>query len=123
MDASDCQIGNVKHLQGAVRLIRRSLTDSNPTLDMLNVFCLLFVGVGDNESLNAELRDSYIRGYKDYRERAKDDMDSFYDQIEKFKQILFDRNIDITLIDDLDDGIEAEIHAEWLNRFKKQYCK
>lgn len=123
MDASDSQIGNVKHLQGAVRLIRRSLTDSNPTLDMLNVFCLLFVGVGDNESLNAELRDSYIRGYKDYRERAKDDMDSFYDQIEKFKQILFDRNIDITLIDDLDDGIEAEIHAEWLNRFKKQYCK
>lgn len=24
---------NIKHLQGAIRLIRRSLTDSNPALD------------------------------------------------------------------------------------------
>jgi superfamily II DNA helicase RecQ len=30
---------NAKHLQGAVRLIRRSLTDINPALDLLNAFC------------------------------------------------------------------------------------
>jgi len=33
---------NILHLQGAIRLIRRSLAEYNPTLDFLNVFCLFF---------------------------------------------------------------------------------
>lgn len=125
MDPSDSQIGNVKHLQGAVRLIRRALTDSNPTLDMLNVFCLLFVGVGNNENLMEELHDSYVRGYKDYRERHLDNLDDFYNNIAKFKQILFSRNIieQITQFDDLEVSIEATIHADWLIKFSNKYCK
>ena len=34
---------NVMHLQGAVRLIRRALTEPNPALDLLNVFCIKFL--------------------------------------------------------------------------------
>ena len=32
---------NIKHLQGAVRLIRRSIADTNATLIMLNAYCLI----------------------------------------------------------------------------------
>ena len=53
---------NAKHLQGAVRLIRRSLTDINPALDLLNAFCLLYLGVNNNEILEKELQQSYFDG-------------------------------------------------------------
>ncbi|MBQ7189306.1 MAG: hypothetical protein IJR99_07810 [Kiritimatiellae bacterium] len=43
---------NVKHLQGAVRLIRRAETGAaNPVLSLLNVFCLCFLGFRDNDLL------------------------------------------------------------------------
>lgn len=43
---------NVKHLQGAVRLIRRAETGApNPVLSLLNVFCLCFLGFKGNDLL------------------------------------------------------------------------
>ena len=45
---------NVKHLQGAVRLIRRAAMETNPTLSLLNVFCLCYLGFRDNETLVEE---------------------------------------------------------------------
>ena len=45
---------NVKHLQGAVRLIRRAAMETNPTLSLLNVFCLCYLGFRDNEMLIEE---------------------------------------------------------------------
>ncbi len=58
--ASGSPKDNIKHLQGAIRLIRRSLTDSNPALDFLNVLCLLYLNIQGNDNLKRELRDSYV---------------------------------------------------------------
>ena len=122
---SSSQIDNIKHLQGAVRLIRRSLTGSNFTIDFLNVFCLLFLGVGDNLNLKNELQESYERGYRAYRELSKDKLVDFYDGIIKLKQKLMDKNIidNINLFDELEDAIEIEIHSDWLTNFTKNYCR
>lgn len=127
LDASS-QIDNAKHLQGAVRLIRRSLSSPNPTIDLLNVFCLLFLGVGDNEILKKELKNSYIAAYltlyKDYTNKTV-----FYQIIEEYKRQLNANNRHVALKKDLQDmdswEIEAElvIHSEWLHNFKNKYVK
>ncbi|HRH08211.1 MAG TPA: DEAD/DEAH box helicase, partial [Bacteroidia bacterium] len=64
-------IDNVKHLQGAVRLLRRSLTDSNPTLSLLNSFCIFFLGTNANENLERELIESYKEGMLGFAEQEK----------------------------------------------------
>lgn len=127
---SSSQIDNVKHLQGAVRLIRRSLIDSNnPTIDLLNVFCLLFLGVGDNEILKKELKDSYISAYLTLYKDYSTNKIAFYKIIEEYKKQLNANNRHVALKKDLQDidnwEIEAElvIHSEWLHNFKNKYAK
>lgn len=79
---------NIKHLQGAVRLIRRSLTEtSNPVLDFLNVFCILYLKVGNNKNLQNELKDSYCNGYTEFY-NLTEDKKLFYDKMEEFKKAL-----------------------------------
>lgn len=78
---------NIKHLQGAVRLIRRALTESNPMLDFLNVYCLLYLKVENNLNLQEELQDSYIRGYQAFY-KATASKEDFYSKMEKFKKEL-----------------------------------
>lgn len=56
---SDSQNDNVKHLQGAVRLIRRAAAEMNPVLNLLNIFCILFLGQQDNELLEEEICEDY----------------------------------------------------------------
>lgn len=60
---------NVKHLQGAVRLLRRSETDINPTLALLNSFCIQFLGTNNNENLETEVIESYKDGMLVFAER------------------------------------------------------
>lgn len=115
---------NIKHLQGAIRLIRRSLTESNPALDFLNVYCLLYLNVKDNDNLLRELRDSFINGYKEFKTRS-DDYDDFYNKMERFIQKLKDKN---ALTDEGQSQMEVwqqisevEFQLDWLNKFKKQY--
>lgn len=52
---NDAQKDNVKHLQGAVRLIRRAVADMNPVLNLLSVFCILFLGQQENEMIEEEM--------------------------------------------------------------------
>lgn len=56
---NDSQTDNVKHLQGAVRLIRRATIEMNPVLNLLNIFCVLFLGQQDNELLEEEICSDY----------------------------------------------------------------
>ncbi len=65
-------IDNVKHLQGAVRLLRRSLTDSNPSLSLLNAFCIFYLGTNNNENLEKEVIESYKEGVLGFADREKD---------------------------------------------------
>lgn len=118
---------NIKHLQGAVRLIRRAVTDSNPVLDFLNVYCLLYLKVGNNKNLQEDLQNSYIRGYQAFY-KATDDKASFYAMMNKFKKELNDsgRNIvseqEIEMLKDWDIFSEIDIHADWASAFKRKYA-
>ena len=56
---NDSQKDNVKHLQGAVRLIRRAVPEMNPVINLLNIFCILFLGGKENEMLEEELYNDY----------------------------------------------------------------
>lgn len=115
---------NIRHLQGAVRLIRRALTDSNPALDFLNVFCLLYLNVEDNENLYRELRDSFVNGYKDFKSRTAN-YDEFYENMALFIKTLKDKNAitedKISELEKWQQISELEYQLDWLKNFKNQY--
>lgn len=129
LDAGGSQIENVKHLQGAVRLIRRSLTDTNPALDLLNCFCLFFLGTGNNLLLENELKSSFINGYKDFRERYKDNLNEFYSHIEQYKSLLGPAEYNILneaqlkALNEWAALAEIQIHSDWLTNFENKYTK
>ncbi len=115
---------NIKHLQGAIRSIRRSLTDSNPALEFLNVFCLLYLNVHKGSDLDTELQNSFINGYKESKRRSTRYSD-FYKSMDKFFKTLKDKK---AITDDGQDTLnklqqisEAELQLEWLKKFKEQY--
>lgn len=70
-DVSGTPVDNVKHLQGAVRLIRRSLVKDNPALQLLNAFCLFFLGTEDNEVLKKERNEDFYNGFVSMYEEAE----------------------------------------------------
>lgn len=115
---------NIKHLQGAIRLIRRSLTDSNPALDFLNVYCLLYLNTTDTENLRHEMRDSFINGYKEFKARSED-YDDFYQKMTLFIQLMQEKNIlSETRLAELNEWqqiSEIQFQLDWLENFKKQY--
>lgn len=62
------QVDNWKHLQGAVRIITRSLIQDNPVLDLLNVFCILAIGEHKrNESIRSNVIKSYENALRETR--------------------------------------------------------
>lgn len=116
---------NVKHLLGAVRLIRRALTDTNPTLDFLNVFCIFYLTPGlNNNPLNDELKKSYQNGYLNFKKRC-DDMEIFYSHINKYKSNLKSLNIvnekQLLDLNDLEILAETSFHSEWLSSFAQNF--
>ena len=114
---------SVKHLQGAVRLIRRSLTDNNPALAMLNAFCIAYLGTNNNEVLEFELESSYKEGYLNFYSNHSS-KDVFYMEIEKFESVLMLSHIPQKIIHKMVDWkteCELDIHTNWLNNFTKKY--
>jgi superfamily II DNA helicase RecQ len=118
---------SVKHLQGAVRLIRRSLTDNNPALSMLNAFCIAYLGTNKNEVLEQEFENSYKEGYRDFYSNHSDKK-FFYSNIQKLSMNLKESHIPnskkvINKLQDWATEIELQIHQEWLNNFTKSYTQ
>ena len=117
---------NIKHLQGAVRLIRRAIAEPNPTLDFLIVYCLTYLKVGANPNLQEELKNSYMRGYREFYKRTGDKQ-YFYQKMEEFKLAftIDERNAateeEIRQMRNWDMLCEVELHNEWLNGFKDNY--
>jgi superfamily II DNA helicase RecQ len=65
-------LDNVKHLYGAVRLISRSLTDSNPSLYLLEAFCLAYMGTKGNKNLEEQLVSRYSEGTIEFNNRPNE---------------------------------------------------
>lgn len=117
---------NIKHLHGAVRLIRRSETETNPVLSLLNVFCLLVLKVGNNKNMMHDLEKSYIEGYLAFKKQTKD-FDEFYNGIKIFKQLLNEksRNVasrkDLKLFEELELNAVLSEHLNWTENFANMY--
>lgn len=115
---------NIKHLRGAVRLIRRGILSPNPTLSLLNVFCLLFLKADEtSQSLNNEVETSFIEAYEELRNNLSQEQLSNY-----FNQY-FDALVKYNITDQAhieNFGLlimmcEAVGHAEWAHKFKEQF--
>lgn len=123
--SSGSPIDSIKHLQGAVRLIRRSLTDKNPALAMLNAFCIAYLGTFNNIVLEEELKNSFKEGYYDFY-LQNHDKELFYNNIKKFKEKLKKNLVSKNTRKQMNDwAIECElqIHNNWLENFTNEYIQ
>jgi superfamily II DNA helicase RecQ len=117
---------SIRHLLGAVKLIRRGATDVNPTLDLLNVFCLLTLKVGDNRNMLNELQNSYEEGYIAFRKQTHD-INEFFNKMKEFKNKLNEngRNVasdeDLKMLEKIEMLTEFSIHERWLSDFNNLY--
>ena len=122
------QKGNIKHLLGAVRLIRRSLTDTNPALALLLAYCLLFLKeeTGVSVVLQEELKQSYHEAYCDFRER-ENDVCQFLTKMKRFCDEMGRRNVvnmeQLRLISQWQAEAEIIYQAKWLKTFATNFTK
>ena len=122
---SGSTLDNVKHLRGAVRLIRRSEID-NPALSLLNVFCLMILKRPNDKTLLQELDDSFEEGYRIFKDEVKDPK-IFFSMIEQFyKEFTIKGRTaasedEINHIKEIQLKIELEDNNNWLNNFTERY--
>lgn len=105
---------NVKHLQGAVRLIRRAETGApNPVLSLLNVFCLCFLGFKGNDLLLDECVKSLgPDGFGQLLATGQMGADELWDNFDWFAAELKKRAPDCPkdVIDDIVETARLEMH-------------
>jgi len=111
-------IDNVMHLQGAVRLLRRSLTDSNPTLSLLNSFCIFFLGTNNNENLEREVIESYKDGMLGFAER-ENDLANFWEIFNNYNLLL--KPFSNGKLAELKNEITVKIHHNKLKKITSKY--
>lgn len=116
---NDSQMDNIKHLQGAVRLIRRAIAEMNPVLNLLNVFCILYLGQETNEMLEDELYNDYKAVYKQYMDEGKSAL------IDEFTQLLIKHAAlkDKEYINKILLAIQLEEHAKAISNIKNKYTE
>ncbi|AVR44774.1 recombinase RecQ [Christiangramia fulva] len=112
-------IDNVKHLQGAVRLIKRSLTDNNPTLSLLNAFTLFYLGFRNNPNLENEAKQNYYEGILEMGERM-DFSKSFWNTFAHYNKVL-EEYLELNYLEELKTEVNLIIHSEKLKTITNQY--
>ena len=116
---NDAQVDNIKHLQGAVRLIRRAVAEVNPVLNLLNIFCILFLGLQQNEMLEQELYDDYKAVMRLYASQGKLGLlNEYTDLLLQHKAILLENK---EYLEKIQDAIQLEEHVAELNRINQIY--
>ena len=116
---NDAQVDNVKHLQGAVRLIRRAISEMNPALNLLNIFCILFLGQQENEMLEQELYDDYKAVMRLYASQGMLGLlNEYTDLLLQHKAILPE---DKAYIEKIQLAIQLEEHVAELNSINQKY--
>lgn len=117
---------NIKHLHGAVRLIRRSETNVNGALCLLNAFCLLALKMGNNKNMMDEIDRSFIEGYQTFKQEMED-RGRFYDGMNEFRRLLNaeGRNLvsaeDLKHLENLEMQVELLDHQQWIENFVTMY--
>lgn len=116
---NDSQMDNIKHLQGAVRLIRRAIAEMNPVLNLLNVFCILYLGQEANEMLEDELYNNYKAVYEQYMDEGKSAL------IDEFTQLLIKHAAlkDKEYINKIQLAIQLEEHVKAFSNIKNKYTE
>lgn len=116
---NDSQMDNIKHLQGAVRLIRRAIAEMNPVLNLLNVFCILYLGQETNEMLEEELYNDYKTVFRKYLNEGKSTL------IDEFTQLLVRHAVlkDKEYINKIQLAIQLEEHAKEISNIKNKYTE
>lgn len=116
---NDSQMDNIKHLQGAVRLIRRAVLEMNPVLNLLNIFCILYLGQEDNEMLEEELYNDYKAVFNQYRNKGK------YSLLNEFTELLVEHNAlkDKEYINNLQLAIQLEDHTKIISKIANKYTE
>ena len=113
---------SIKHLQGAVRLIRRSLTDINPSLDLLNAFCLFYLGTNNNKSLEQELYVSYRDGLIGFFNKIENSK-IYWNFFEIYNNTIIEKAKDYPKekLEDLKNEIILTIHASLIRKITDKY--
>lgn len=124
-EPGSAQIDNIKHLYGAVRLLRgKSIEVSeNPAMKLLMAFCLMFLGTNRNKVLENELANMYIDGMKGfYHDSLVGGADFWSKVFERFNQ---NRYVSDFLKENtlLKSTVILEIHAEELRNINNKYTK
>ncbi len=115
---------NIKHLRGAIRLIRRGIPSPNPILSLLNVFCLLFLKADEMSiALKDEIEVSFIEGYEELRKSLSQQelqgyIENYLDILKKYN-VTDDRHIEYLGL--LIVMCEAVEHAEWAHHFTQNF--
>ena len=116
---NDSQMDNIKHLQGAVRLIRRAIVEMNPVLNLLNVLCILYLGQEANEMLEDELYNDYKAVFEQYMKEGKSTL------IDEFTQLLIKHAAlkDKEYINKIQLAIQLEEHVKEFSNIKNKYIE
>lgn len=116
---NESQMDNIKHLQGAVRLIRRAILDVNPVLNLLNVFCILYLGQQSNEMLEEELYNDYKAVYNIYMNSGKADL------IDEYTNLLIAHSAikNKEYINKIQLAIQLDDHVTAINRITYKYAQ
>lgn len=113
-------LDNVRHLYGAVRLIGRSLTDSNPTLFLLEAFCLSYLGFKNNGNLKNQFIDRYTEGLLEFANRFTNQKE-FWELNKRYQKIIKRNFEDRLLLKELDDMLQVKIHFNQFKAIAKRY--
>ncbi len=114
-------LDNVRHLYGAVRLIGRSLTDSNPAFALLEVFCLAYLGTKNNQNLENQLVLRYSEGMRESSERASSQL-KFWELYEEFNEFLASY-LPPERLDVLKEETLLLVHSGQLSRITQRYTQ
>ena len=123
-ESGSTQIDNAKHLYGAVRLIRRQLTDDNASIFLLASFCLMFLGTNNNNVLENELANMYLDGmrafYHDCNNNGKDFWNGVFDRFNQNQYVAtyFENNGSL-----LKSTAKLIIHSDELGEINNKYTR
>ena len=124
IDSSGSEVDNAKHLYGATLLVLRAHPD-NSALNLLRTYCIVFLGIGKNETLQQDALSSYVDGFVYLMKNHSDlDIDPIIDEFNSMlmKIARGDEFVIEEIINKGKDIILLNKHCNWLDEFSSNYC-